>query len=64
MPHQIFVDNLIKMLPFQGDEEEESSALKAILFLAVNNPQVLMPHREAIVRILTNDLSQTKKYKL
>lgn len=51
-------------MPFQGDEEEEPSALKAILFLATNNPQVLAPHREAIIKILENDLSNTKKYNL
>lgn len=45
MPHQIFVDNLVAMMPFKGDEEEEPSALKAILFLAAKNPQVLAPHR-------------------
>jgi hypothetical protein len=64
MPHQVFVDNLMKMLPFQGDEEEEPSALKAILFLAANNPQILAPHRDTIGRILENDLSQVKKYNL
>lgn len=64
MPHQVFVDNLVKMMPFQGDEEEEPSALKAILFLAANNPQVLAPHRDLIVKILENDLSQPKKYHL
>ena len=45
MPLQVFVDNLVKMMPFQGDEEEEPTALKAILFLAGSNPQVLAPHR-------------------
>jgi hypothetical protein len=64
MPHQVFVDGMIKMMPFQGDEEEEPSALKAILFLAANNPQVLAPHRDAIIKILENDLSQPKKYLL
>jgi len=45
MPLQVFVDNLVKMMPFEGDEEEEPTALKAILFLAGSNPQVLAPHR-------------------
>lgn len=64
MPHQIFVDNLIKMMPFQGDEEEEGSALKALIFLHQNNPAVILPHREAIVRIIENDLSHVEKYLL
>lgn len=64
MPLQVFLDTLIPLLPFKGDEEEEPSALKALLFLANNNPQVLATHRQAIIVLLENDLSQPKKYNL
>lgn len=38
MPHQIFVDNLVKMMPFQGDEGEEGTALKCLIFLYTKTP--------------------------
>ena len=45
MPHEVFVDNLIKMMPFSGDEEEEGSAWKCIIYLHNNNPTLIQPYR-------------------
>jgi hypothetical protein len=64
MPHQIFVDNLVKMMPFTGDEEEEGVALRAIVFLYTKNPGLILGHREALVKIIKNDLGQPEKYHL
>lgn len=64
MPHQVFVDSLVQMMPFQGDEEEEGSAIKGLIFLAARNPALLHPHRPKLIAILENDLSNPKKYHL
>lgn len=64
MPHQIFVDNLVKMMPFQGDEGEEGTALKCLIFLYTKTPELILPYREALCKIIENDLSHIKKYVL
>jgi hypothetical protein len=52
MPHQIFVDNLVKMMPFQGDEGEEGTALKCLIFLYTKTPELILPYREALCKII------------
>jgi hypothetical protein len=64
MPHQVFLDNLVNMMPFKGDEEEEASAWKCIIFLFSVNPQLILPYREGLVKLLENDFSNPKKYGL
>lgn len=62
MPHQVFVDNLVKMMPFQGDEGEEGTALKCLIFLYTKNPDLIRPYREALAKIIENDLTNLEKY--
>ena len=64
MPHQVFVDNLIKMMPFSGDEEEESTAWKCLIFLFRNNSALITPYRDHLLKIMENDFSNVKKYNL
>lgn len=64
MPHQIFVDNLVKMMPFRGDEGEEGTALKCLIFLYAKTPELILPYREALRRIIENDLCHIEKYAL
>ena len=45
MPHPVFVDNLVKMMPMKGDEEEEPTAWKCLIFLFTTNPQLILPYR-------------------
>ena len=45
MPHEVFIDNLVKMMPMQGDEEEEGTAWKCLMFLFGTNPQFILPYR-------------------
>lgn len=50
------------MMPFKGDEEEENIALKALIFLWNKDASLLQPHRQKIVQIVENDLSNVSKY--
>jgi len=62
MPYQIFLENLITMMPFQGDEEEENVALKTLIFLWNKDASLLQPHKQRIVQIVENDLINLTKY--
>lgn len=64
MPHQVFLDNLVKMMPFQGDEGEEGTALKCFIFLYTKNPDLVLPYRESLIKIIESDLTNTEKYGL
>ena len=64
MPHQVFVDNLIKMMPFSGDEEEEATAWKGLIFLFRNNAGLITPYRDQLMKIMENDFGNVKKYGL
>ena len=64
MPYQVFLDNLVKMMPFQGDEEEENIALKALVFLWNKDASLLQPHKARIIQIVENDLANIKKYSI
>lgn len=52
MPYQVFIQNLVSMMPFKGDEEEENIALKALIFLWNKDATLLQPHRQKIVQIV------------
>ena len=62
LPHQVFFETLLKSMPFQGDEEEECAALKGILFLAKNNPSLVLPYKENVIKLIEHDLLEPKKY--
>jgi hypothetical protein len=64
MPYEIFVENLIKMVPFTADEEEEGIALKGLIFLWGKDSNLLIPYKQRLVQVLENDLANTKKYML
>lgn len=62
MPLQLLIDSLIKMMPFQADQEEQPSALKVIIYLSQHNADVIKPHLQRIKEIFVNDLTNPKKY--
>ena len=64
MPYQIFVDNLVKVMPFTGDQEEEQVALKGLYFLANKDAKLIAPHKQKLIQILENDLANVKKYNI
>ncbi len=64
MPYQIFVDNLVKVMPFTGDQEEEQVALKGLYFLANKDAKLIAPHKQKVIQILENDLANVKKYNI
>ncbi len=61
---EIFIDNTLKIMPFIGDESEERTVHKMLLFLANFNGELLKPHLPRIVQLLEQDLPQAKKYKI
>ena len=64
IPHQVFVDNLVKMMPFSGDEEEESTAWKCLIFLFRTNSALVTPYRDQLMKLMENDFKNIKKYGL
>ena len=45
-----------------GDEEEESTALKCILYLSQKNEDLIKGHIGQIMKIIENDMMDRKKY--
>ena len=64
MPYEVFVDNLVKMMPFSGDEEEEGVAWKCLMFLHRVNKGLIVPYRDGLIKIMENDFANPKKYYL
>lgn len=64
IPMEIFVDNTLKQMPFVGDETEERTVHKMLMFLADHNGALLKPHVKRIVELLEHDLAQTKKFRI
>ena len=64
MPYQIFVDNLVKIMPFTADQQEEQVALKGLYFLAKKDANLIAPHKHKVIQILENDLANVKKYNI
>jgi len=61
---EIFIDSTLKLMPFIGDESEERTVHKMLMFLADFNGALLKPHLPRIVQLLEHDLLQAKKYKI
>lgn len=64
LPMEVFVENTLKIMPFVGDETEERTVHKMLLFLADYNGALLKPHIRRIIELLEHDLPQAKKYKI
>ncbi len=52
MPYKVFLENLLQMMPFQGDEEEEHIALRTLMYLWNTDSTLLVPHKQRIVQIV------------
>lgn len=44
MPYEMFVANLIRSMPFKGDEEEEKAAIRCIMHLSQANSTLIQPY--------------------
>ena len=52
IPMEAFIDNTLKIMPFVGDESEERTVHKMLLFLADFNGALLKPHIQQITALL------------
>lgn len=64
IPMELFIQNALNNMPFKGDETEERTVLKMLLFLSESRGDLLRPHINRIIELLEHDLPQAKRYKI